>query len=237
MIFDQFYNSCKGRLIDYDHVSGAQCVDLAKVYLNSCFGIKPGAWGNAVDYFTSFEKRKPLVEKFEKIQNNPTFVPLKGDIVVWGAKIGPYGHIAIATGNGNTKWFESFDQNWPRGSKCKKVKHTYKGVLGVLRPKMRGAIFDYPKPKIGTTITLTHVRGVYKGAGANTGRKKIKDLTSDGRKHCLNRDDKNNIAYLMRGTKCTILELVYKGNKNIWARIPSGWICIYDYNIACKRYK
>lgn len=71
-----------------------------------------------------------------------------------------------------------------------KVKHTYKGVLGVLRPKMRGAIFEYPKPKIGSTITLTYVRGVYKGAGANTGRKKIKDLTSDGRKHCLNRDEK-----------------------------------------------
>jgi hypothetical protein len=237
MTFDQFYNSCKGKLIDYDRVSGAQCVDLAKVYLSSCFGIKPGAWGNAVDYYTNFEKRKPLVANFEKIANNPTFVPLKGDIVVWGAKIGPYGHIAVATGNGNTKWFESFDQNWPRGSSCKKVKHTYKGVLGVLRPKMRGVLFDYPKPKIGSTITLTYVRGVYKGAGANTGRKKIKELTSDGRKHCLNRDEKNNIAYLKRDTKCTIIELVYKSNKNIWARIPSGWICIYDYNIACKRYK
>lgn len=71
MTYDQFYNSCKGRLIDYDRVSGAQCVDLAKVYLNSCFGIKPGAWGNAVDYFTSFEKRKPLVEKFEKSKTTP----------------------------------------------------------------------------------------------------------------------------------------------------------------------
>ena len=177
MTFDRFYNLCKGKLIDYDHVSGPQCVDLVKVYLNYYFGIKPGAWGNAVDYFTSFEQRKPLVEKFEKIQNNPTFVPLKGDIVVWGTKIGIYGHIAIATGNGNTSWFESFDQNWPRGSVCKKVKHTYKGVLGVLRPKVRGVLFEYPHPKIGSTITLTYVRGVYKGAGANTGRKKIKDLT------------------------------------------------------------
>lgn len=68
MTYDQFYNSCKGRLIDYDRVSGAQCVDLAKVYLNSCFGIKPGAWGNAIDYYTNFEKRKPLVEKFEKFK-------------------------------------------------------------------------------------------------------------------------------------------------------------------------
>lgn len=44
-------------------------------------------------------------------------------------------------------------------------------------------------------------------------------------KHYLNRNDKNNIAYLKHISKCTILELVYKGNKNIWARIPSGWIC------------
>lgn len=237
MTFTQFYKRYKNKHVDYDRVCGNQCVDLAKAFLKDCFNVSPGAWGNAVDYYTNYSAHKPLIANFERIANNPTFVPMQGDIVVWGTKIGQYGHIAVATGNGNTKWFESFDQNWPRGSKCKKVKHIYYGVLGVLRPKQRGKLFEYPDPKIGSTITLTYVRGVYKGAGSNTGRKKIKDLTADGRKNCLNSDEKNNIAYLKRGTKCTILELVYKSNKNIWARIPSGWICIYDYNIACKRYQ
>lgn len=71
MTYDQFYTSCKGKLIDYDRVAGAQCVDLAKVYLNSCFGINPGAWGNAVDYFTSFEKENRLLKSLKKSKTTP----------------------------------------------------------------------------------------------------------------------------------------------------------------------
>jgi uncharacterized protein YjdB len=55
--------------------------------------------------------------------------------VVWGTGLGnQYGHIAIATGEGTTSYFYSYDQNW--GTKAmKKIKHTYKGFLGVLRAK------------------------------------------------------------------------------------------------------
>lgn len=61
-----------------------------------------------------------------------------GDVAVWGN--GAYGHIAICTGVGDVNTFESFDQNYPTGSVCKKVKHNYSGFLGVFRPKAQDKI-------------------------------------------------------------------------------------------------
>lgn len=49
-----------------------------------------------------------------------------GDVVVWDLRHGKYGHIAIATGEGTTKWFKSYDQNWII-KKMHLVKHNYKG--------------------------------------------------------------------------------------------------------------
>lgn len=76
-----------------------------------------------------------------------------GDIVVWDKRHGKYGHIAIATGEGNTSYFYSYDQNWII-KKMHKVKHDYKGgFAGVLRPKkqakINGQIMKY---KIGQRI-------------------------------------------------------------------------------------
>ena len=47
MTFDQFIKKHLGKAMDYDGVSGVQCVDLAKYYLDEVFGIKAGAWGDA----------------------------------------------------------------------------------------------------------------------------------------------------------------------------------------------
>lgn len=43
MTFDQFIKKHLGKAMDYDGVSGVQCVDLAKYYLDEVFGIKAGA--------------------------------------------------------------------------------------------------------------------------------------------------------------------------------------------------
>ena len=45
MNFDEFINTYNGKLIDYDGVSGVQCVDLAKMYLDKVFGIKARCLG------------------------------------------------------------------------------------------------------------------------------------------------------------------------------------------------
>lgn len=141
MNYNEFINTYLGKSFDYDGVAGVQCVDLAKMYLDKVFGIKPSAWGNAKDYYENFNNL-PLKTSFTRITNTASFVPQKGDIVVWGTGLGnKYGHIAIATGEGNTSQFYSHDLNW--GSKTvHKVLHNYKGFLGVLRPKDQTKIVE-----------------------------------------------------------------------------------------------
>lgn len=135
MNYQEFINYYNGKAIDYDGVSGVQCVDLIKFYLNKVFELQPGAWGNAKDYYENYNNLTAIKNTFDRIANTPSFVPKKGDIVIWGAGLGnTYGHIAIATGEGNTSQFYSYDMNWG-GKVCKKVLHNYNGFLGVLRAK------------------------------------------------------------------------------------------------------
>ena len=47
---------------------------------------------------------------YEKIKNTPDGLPQKGDIVIWGTEIGPYGHIAVFI-EGNLNTFTSFDKS------------------------------------------------------------------------------------------------------------------------------
>ena len=146
MNYNEFVKEYNGKSFDYDGVAGVQCVDLIKMYLDKVFNIKSGSWGNAKDYYLNFEKL-PISKYFRKIKNSDSFIPVKGDICVWGSKISVYGHIAIATGEGDTKYFYSYDLNW--GSKnVKKVLHSYRGFLGVLRPNDQTKIGGNEKMKI-----------------------------------------------------------------------------------------
>ena len=54
MTVDSFVKRFIGKAVDYDGVSGVQCVDLVKLYLYNVFGIRAGAWGNARDYWLDF---------------------------------------------------------------------------------------------------------------------------------------------------------------------------------------
>lgn len=139
MTFDEFIKKYLGEAVDYDGSCGVQCVDLAKMCMHYVLGIKPKAIGNAHAYFDDFKKHRFLYENFTLIKNTPDFVPMKGDFCVWGKSLNGYGHIALATGEGDTKHFFTYDQNWG-GKAAKKVEHDYKHFLGVLRPKDRSAI-------------------------------------------------------------------------------------------------
>lgn len=228
MTFDKWVDKYLGTKTDYDSVSGVQCVDLIKLYLDKVFGIKAGAWGNAKEYWTSFSKRQALVDAFTKISNTADFVPLKGDIVVWSGEISSsndYGHIAVATGEGDTSYFYSYDQNWS-AKEMTKTRHSYTAVYGVLRAKDRSNITGVPTVELGT-YSLTNVRGIYNGAGAATGRKKVKDLTSSGKKSATSSKSSAD-AYLKKGTKVTLLETKLISTGNLWGRIPSGWLCIWE---------
>lgn len=182
MTFDSFVKRFIGKAVDYDGVSGVQCVDLVKLYLYNVFGIRAGAWGNARDYWLDFNSHKIMKENFTKIKNTPEFVPKKGDILVWSGDISiknNYGHIAIATGEGDTHTFYSYDSNWNK-KEMQKVKHTYFALYGVLRPKNIKALFAAPDVSLGD-YSLTNVRGIYNFAGAKSGRKKVKEITRNAK--------------------------------------------------------
>ena len=133
MNYQEFINEYYAKSFDYDGVSGVQCVDLIKMYLDKVFGIKPSAWGNAKDYYENLNNL-PIKNYFTRIPNTIDLIPQKGDICVWGTGLGnKYGHISIADGIGTTKQFYSYDLNWG-GKTVRRVLHNYTGFLGVLRP-------------------------------------------------------------------------------------------------------
>lgn len=148
MNYNEFINTYNGKSVDYDGVAGVQCVDLAKIYLDKVFGIKAGAWGNAHAYYDNYNNIAELKNNFNRIANTPNFVPQKGDICVWSTSLNKYGHIAIATGEGDTNTFYTYDQNW-NGKEMKKVQHNYRCFSGVLRAKDQSKITGIvPKPTL-----------------------------------------------------------------------------------------
>ena len=119
-----------------DNYKVHNCVDLIKYYLDEVFGIKAGAWGDAYAYYTYFDSHEELTKNFTRIANTPSFIPQRGDIMVWSKNLnGKWGHIAVCDGDGDTTYFYSYDQNWlGQHDPCNRIKHNYNHVLGVLRP-------------------------------------------------------------------------------------------------------
>jgi hypothetical protein len=120
--------------VDFDGAYGAQCVDLVQFYLRDVLRLSPLS-GNAVDAW-----RLPLPRGLVRHTNTPINFPAQGDIVVWGqdyaSGVGPNGHISVAL-LADALHLLTFDQNWPAGSPCAFVVHTYSGVLGWLAPPGR----------------------------------------------------------------------------------------------------
>lgn len=104
-------------------------MDLYRFYCQDVLNIpqSPSVAG-AKDVWDSY-----LKDYFSRIENTPDGIPQNGDIVIWGTKVGKWGHIAIFI-DGDAKKFNSFDQNYPVGTPCHIQSHTYNGVLGWLRP-------------------------------------------------------------------------------------------------------
>jgi CHAP domain-containing protein len=137
MTYKYFQNKWLGRRVDYDGVARFQCVDLIKQYLNECYGLKPGAWGNAIDYWN--RTRPEVLQKFSKVYNSNA---KEGDIVVlYGVNGNPYGHIGVATGGLTPESVEILEQNGSTGGGSgtgndairKRFKPRYR-VAGLLRP-------------------------------------------------------------------------------------------------------
>jgi hypothetical protein len=127
---DQFFGKYDQKGIDFDGYYGFQCMDLYRQFVKECleFPQSPLVVG-AVNVWDTY-----LADKFDRIENTLTAIPIKGDIVIWSTGVGAYGHIAVCK-DGTQSEFTSFDQNWPVGSLCHFQKHNYTNVLGWLRVK------------------------------------------------------------------------------------------------------
>ena len=145
MIFDDFVKKYLGKGIDYDKAHGVQCFDLANQYCKDVVGCCGFSGLYAHMIYNNFNTQ-PNRSYFTRFANTPEFVPKKGDIAVWSASLnGKAGHVAVCTGEGNTSYFYSLDQNWTgNNDPVTKVKHNYNCVLGFLRPKDQTKINGLP---------------------------------------------------------------------------------------------
>ena len=88
---------------------------------------------------------------------------------------------------------------------------------------------------LGNYIVISP-RYVRYGAGTNYGIKKVKELTKDGQKHCVNQKENANAQY-KKGTVFSVKEFKYAKNGAIWACTPSGWVCVQSHKgeAYCKQ--
>lgn len=131
MSFDEFISKFNGQGVDTDNAYGFQCMDLMHRYVVDVLGLDLGLFAAPTAY-QAYQGASDA--RFDKIDNTPTGVPQKGDIMFWNTSVGSAGHVAVFI-SGDTNSFKSFDQNWPTGSKCHVQDHDYKGVAGWLHCK------------------------------------------------------------------------------------------------------
>lgn len=222
MTFDEFVKKYTGKATDYDGSAGVQCVDLAKAYLKELFGIPMFSVGSAKNYYEKFNNYSDLKSKFKRIKNTIDFVPAKGDIAVWNAtKGGGHGHVAICSGEGDTAYFYSYDQNWNEKA-CKLVRHDYSGLLGVLRPLDTTPLGVDTVPERGG-YTVTADVNVRAGAGTNFNRIYYSQFTSNAKSQ-VKKLDPSCPDHFPKGVKLTISAVKQAANGKWWGKCPSGWV-------------
>ena len=74
------------------------------------------------------------------------------------------------------------------------------------------------------TIYNMNVRS---GPGINYKIKKVKEITVDGKKNSLYKNLNSNAIY-KKGTIFTAIKIIKNKDSSIWAKSPSGYICLYD---------
>lgn len=95
--------------------------------------------------------------------------------------------------------------------------------------KLQGYV--YPNVEFEDNLPITgdykviSARYVRYGAGTEFKIKKVKELTLDGQRHCTNKNKNANAQY-QNGTIFTNLKTIRATNGSIWAKTPSGYVCL-----------
>lgn len=134
--FKSFLNQFNNQSVEVVDASNKyQCFDLAVAWLD-WLGL-PRTFNHLYAYSIYENATDGTKANFTLYPNSPDFVPLEGDVAVWGkAYNGTAGHVGICTGEGNTDWFNCFVQNDPLGSVSHVKKYSYGAISGFLRPKV-----------------------------------------------------------------------------------------------------
>jgi len=136
-LFDQFFSKYNGKDVEAEDSSNLnQCFDLAFLWCDS-LGIPRSSVRHLYAYQIFTQPTSETKQYFKLITNSPDGIPQVGDLVIFGTKVGTAGHVCISNGTGDTKTFQSLDQNWgttPSQKKTRIVTHNYTGCLGWLRP-------------------------------------------------------------------------------------------------------
>lgn len=168
MSYQSFKNQWNSKRVDYDGVYGFQCVDLIKQYLAQEFGMKPGAWGNAIEYWTA--TNPALLTKFDKLATSSVRA---GDIVIFkGINGSPYGHIGIADGSSSILYVPTLEQNGSTGNgsgvggDAVRVRNIPRWrVMGILRTKEAKPVSKMPN--IGSRVQFTVPRTAFVAGTTN----------------------------------------------------------------------
>lgn len=171
MSYTAFRNKWLGKRVNYDGIYGYQCVDLIKQYAHEEYGIKAGAWGNAIDYW--YNTHPDILKGYSKLSTKEARI---GDVVVLkGVNGNPYGHVGIANKSAGWSTVQILEQNGSTGSgsgtggDAIRLRSVPKWrVVGVLRPKV--AKPSAQMPAVGSKIKIHQgvTRNTYK---AGTTRK------------------------------------------------------------------
>lgn len=85
----------------------------------------------------------------------------------------------------------------------------------------KDSISKYPKG----TYEIVSPRYVRNGPGTEYAIKKVSQLSADGKKNATS-TNLNAPAQYKKGTRFTAQDVVYAKNKGIWAKTPSGYVCL-----------
>ncbi|MDO0948242.1 N-acetylmuramoyl-L-alanine amidase [Mammaliicoccus sciuri] len=152
-----YMNKLVGKGWDFDGSFGWQCFDLVNFYWNYLTGGQLyGLYAKDIPFKNNFDGLATVYE------NTPSFLPQKGDIVVWNGNWGEgCGHVAIVH-SANINTFVSLDQNWWGGGRNKTevaqyITHTYDFPMYFIRPHfkvkstVKSKVTSVAKPKATVT--------------------------------------------------------------------------------------
>ncbi len=212
MTYQEFKNKYNGKYTDYDGYYGCQCWDLAQRYFVEVLGLPDSILSGCglVSNMLYPPKRKELDKYFDEVS---VYEMNTGDVCIW-----EYGHIAIFDNwDGVSCWY--FSQN---PNPCQIMQVNEGGLHAFRIKKSKDDVYN-----LGNYKTLYNMN-VRENPSINSKIKKVKELTQDGKRNATSTNPEDNAVY-KKGTIFTAKEII-KNNNYIWAKSPSGYICLEDSN-------